>query len=55
MARVSISVDDGLLEEINKQLEYGDSRSEWFAEAARHRLQLEGSDDDCFPTPPTAD
>ena len=52
MPRVSISVGDDLLEEINEQLEYGDSRSAWFEEAARHRLQLEDSDDDCFPTPP---
>jgi metal-responsive CopG/Arc/MetJ family transcriptional regulator len=53
MERITISIDDDLLEEINDQLEYGDSRSEWFAVAARQRLQDE-SDDDCFQ-PATAD
>jgi metal-responsive CopG/Arc/MetJ family transcriptional regulator len=52
MERITISIDDDLLEEINDQLEYGDSRSEWFAVVAHHRLQDE--DDDCF-RPATAD
>jgi len=46
MARITISIDDELLEQVNEQLEYGDSRSEWFAAAACRRLQ-DKSDDDC--------
>jgi len=54
MERITISIDDELLEEINDQLEYGDSRSEWFEVAACQRLQDESDDDDCFQ-PATAD
>ena len=46
MARISISIDEDLLGQINDQLEYGDSRSAWFETAARERLKAEGAGED---------
>ena len=36
--RVTISLSEDLVEEINGKLEYGDSRSEWVREAIEERL-----------------
>lgn len=43
---VSFRVDDELVEEIESQLEYGDSKSDWIREAIRQRLELDDVDDD---------
>jgi len=39
---ITVVMDEELIENIESQLEYGDSRSEWIREAARRRLQEEG-------------
>ena len=36
--RITISLSEDLVEEINGKLEYGDSRSEWVREAIEERL-----------------
>lgn len=43
---VSFRVDDELVEEIESQLEYGDSKSDWIREAIRLRLKAEEPDGD---------
>ena len=42
---VSFRVDDELVEEIESQLEYGDSKSDWIREAIRQRLAADTADD----------
>lgn len=37
--RISISLPDEMVEDINEQLEYGDSRSKWVREAIELRFQ----------------
>lgn len=39
--RITISLPDDMAEEINSQLEYGDSRSEWIRKAIEMRLEAE--------------
>ena len=41
---VSFRVDDELVEEIESQLEYGDSKSDWIREAIRQRLAADTAD-----------
>jgi len=43
---VSFRVDDELVEEIESQLEYGDSKSDWIREAIRQRLEADDVDND---------
>lgn len=40
MKTPSFSIDDEVLEEVNRRLSYGDSRSEWMQNAAKMRLQV---------------
>lgn len=41
---ISVSLPEDLLQRLNKQLEYGDSRSEWIADAIERKLEAEGVD-----------
>lgn len=41
MARITISVPEDVADEVDSQLEYGDSRSEWIQEAIEQRLRRE--------------
>jgi len=40
MERPSFSMEDELLEKINKRLTYGDNRSEWMRDAIRLKLAI---------------
>lgn len=39
--RITVSLPPELAEQINEQLDYGDSRSEWIREAIKLRLETE--------------
>jgi len=43
---VSFRVDDELVDAIESELEYGDSKSDWIREAIRQRLGAEDLDDE---------
>lgn len=46
MAHIGLRIDDDLLDRVDEQLDYGDSRSEWIREAIRQRLnQVEDETD----------
>lgn len=40
MANPSISIEDGLLGQIDDDLEYGDSRSEWVRDAIKLKISV---------------
>jgi Arc/MetJ-type ribon-helix-helix transcriptional regulator len=42
---VTFSMGSGLVEDIESQLDYGDTRSEWIRQAVRERLRREVWDD----------
>lgn len=42
----TVSMDDSLIEQIDSQLEYGDSRAAWIREACRERLRREVGETD---------
>ena len=50
--KISISVDEDLLEELHDELTYGDNRSEWVEDAIRMKLEAEASEGN--PKPATA-
>lgn len=50
---VTVPMDDPLVEAINSELEYGDSRAEWIREAVRMRLEAEREEGN--PNSATAD
>jgi metal-responsive CopG/Arc/MetJ family transcriptional regulator len=57
---VTVSLPAEWVEEIDNNLDYGDSRSGWIREAVRQRLEAEGyfgdeEADTPNPTPQTAD
>lgn len=55
MKEITISVDEDDLEEIEDELEYGDSRSGWIREAIRQRLGKDSNGDESGnETPATA-
>lgn len=39
MANPSVSIPDDLLDKVDDELDYGDSRSEWIQEAIREKLE----------------
>lgn len=39
--RISVSLPDELVEDLNNHLDYGDNRSEWVADAIREKLNRE--------------
>jgi Arc/MetJ-type ribon-helix-helix transcriptional regulator len=41
MAQPSISIEDEMLEMVDSELSYGDSRSEWIRHAIEMRLQVD--------------
>ena len=41
----TVPMSDDLLERIDRELQYGDSRAEWIRQAIRDRLEREGEDD----------
>ena len=43
---VTFSMSSELVEDIESQLDYGDTRSEWIRQAVRERLRREVWDDD---------
>jgi metal-responsive CopG/Arc/MetJ family transcriptional regulator len=53
---ISVSVSEELVERVNDQLEYGDSRSEWVEEAIAEKLEREQHEDaqGNANSPPTA-
>ncbi len=51
--RISVSLPEDLVEELNDELEYGDSRSAWIADAIRMKLDAE-ADEGNSRTPETA-
>jgi metal-responsive CopG/Arc/MetJ family transcriptional regulator len=53
--RVTISLSEDLVEEINGKLEYGDSRSAWIREAIEERLERERGEENTETTAQTAD
>ena len=55
MDRISISIPEDLKDEIDDQLEYGDSRSEWIREAIEERLERERGEENTETTAQTAD
>lgn len=48
MANTGVRIDDEILSQIDSGLSYGDSRSEWFRQAARIRLQVDPMLDELF-------
>jgi len=47
----TVPMPDDLLERIDSQLDYGDSRAEWIRQACRERLECGESDDDTAGAP----
>ena len=43
---ITFSMDSELVEDVESQLDYGDTRSGWIRQAVRERLQREVWDDD---------
>ena len=43
---ITFSMDSELVEDVESQLDYGDTRSEWIRQAVRERLRREVWDDD---------
>lgn len=44
---ITVPMPERMVEEINGQLEYGDSRAAWIREAVRAELQRSGAETDC--------
>lgn len=42
--KISISVDEDLLDQVHDELDYGDNRSEWVEDAIRLKLEAEASE-----------
>lgn len=49
MARITISIPDEVADEVDAQLEYGDSRSEWIQTAIEQRLEREADAENRSP------
>jgi len=52
---VTVTMPEELVDEIEDQLEYGDSRSGWIREAVEERLERETQGNSNRMTPATAD
>jgi metal-responsive CopG/Arc/MetJ family transcriptional regulator len=52
MARITISIPDDLKDEVDDQLEYGDSRSEWIEDAIEMKLEQQGDTGNRSPADP---
>lgn len=42
--RITISIPEDVLAELNDQMEYGDSRSAWITEAIQEKLEREATE-----------
>jgi metal-responsive CopG/Arc/MetJ family transcriptional regulator len=47
MAKFGVNIPDDLADEVHSELNYGDSRSEWFQQAARLKLKYDRGELDC--------
>lgn len=52
MAKITISIEDEVAEDLNAYLEYGDNRSKWIQQAIEQRLERERSSGKRSPAVP---
>ena len=53
--RITVSLPEDLAEELHDELEYGDNRSEWIADAIRMKLRAEAGSGNLAELAPMAD
>jgi len=50
MAKPSVNIEDEMLDRIDSELSYGDSRSEWIRQAIAYRMEIDPILDELYET-----